>query len=96
MIHHKNFFQVEVKAAPAPVVASYAAAPYAAAPYVAAPYVAAPAPVVYNTPVVAAPAPVVAAPAPIVKQVSKPVTYTHLGAHPIQPTTVLETETVVY
>merc|ERR1712038_840460 len=39
-------------------------------------------------PVVApyAPAPVVAAPAPVVKQVSKPVTYTHLGAHPIQPT----------
>jgi hypothetical protein len=91
---------VEVKAAPAPVVAApapYVAAPYAAAPYVAAPYAAAPyvahaapAPVVYNTPVVAAPA-------PIVKQISKPVTYTHLGAHPIQPTTVLETEShVVY
>merc|ERR1712038_1127088 len=85
--------EVEEKAAPAPVVAPYVAAPYVAAPYVAAP---APAPVVYNTPVVAAPAPVVAAPAPVVKQVSKPVTYTHLGAHPIQPTTVLETETVVY
>ena len=82
---HYFFFQVEVKAAPAPLVAAPAYAPY-----VAAPYVAAPAPVVYNTPVVAAPA-------PIVKQISKPVTYTHLGAHPIQPTTVLETEThVVY
>jgi hypothetical protein len=34
----------------------------------------------------------VAAPVPVVKTVSKPVTYTHLGAHPIQPTTVLETE----
>merc|ERR1711963_748369 len=69
---------VEVKAAPAPVIAS---APYYAAAPVAAP-------VVYNTPAVVAPAPV----APIVEQVSKPVTYTHLGAHPIQPTTVLETE----
>merc|ERR1711997_982807 len=50
----------------------------AAAPYYnAAPYY-------YNTPV--------AAPVPVVKTVSKPVTYTHLGAHPIQPTTVLETE----
>merc|ERR1719282_2272009 len=69
---------VEVKAAPAPVIA---AAPY----YAAAPVTA---PVVYNTPAVVAPAPV----APVVEQVSKPVTYTHLGAHPIQPTTVLETE----
>ncbi|TRY77035.1 hypothetical protein TCAL_15931 [Tigriopus californicus] len=47
-----------------------------------------------------APVPVLkAVPAPIVKTVveqrSKPVTYTHLGAHPIQPTTVLETDTIV-
>merc|ERR1712156_783634 len=48
--------EVEEKAAPVPVVAPYVAAPNVAAPYVAAP---APAPVVYNTPVVAAPAPVV-------------------------------------
>jgi len=48
--------------------------------------VAAPAPVV--TP---APAPLVAA--PVVKSVTKPVTYTHIGAHPVAPTTVLETET---
>merc|ERR1712072_889572 len=39
-------------------------------------------------------APVVkAAPAPLVKTVTKPVTYTHIGAHPVAPTTVLETET---
>merc|ERR1711874_395315 len=48
--------------------------------------VAAPAPVVK-----AAPAPLVAA--PVVKSVTKPVTYTHIGAHPVAPTTVLETET---
>merc|ERR1712038_844029 len=35
----------------------------------------------------------VAAPAPVVKGVTKPVTYTHIGAHPVAPTTVLETET---
>merc|ERR1719464_511206 len=54
--------------------------------YAPAPYVAAPAPVVE-----AAPAPLVAA--PVVKSVTKPVTYTHIGAHPVAPTTVLETET---
>jgi hypothetical protein len=27
---------------------------------------------------------------PVVQKVAKPVTYTHLGAHPIHPTTVLE------
>ena len=48
--------------------------------------VAAPAPVVK-----AAPTPLVAA--PVVKSVTKPVTYTHIGAHPVAPTTVLETET---
>merc|ERR1712223_42889 len=48
--------------------------------------VAAPAPVVK-----AAPAPLVAA--PVVKSVTKPVTYTHIGAPPVAPTTVLETET---
>merc|ERR1719266_1159010 len=54
-------------------------------PVVAAPYY-------YNTPAVVAPAPV----AKVVK-VAKPVTYTHLGAHPIQPTTVLEeTSQIVY
>jgi hypothetical protein len=45
----------------------------------------------YTAPVVkAAPAPLVAAP---LKTVTKPVTYTHIGAHPVAPTTVLETET---
>merc|ERR1712048_328438 len=54
-------------------------------PVVAAPYY-------YNTPAVVAPAPV----AKVVKA-AKPVTYTHLGAHPIQPTTVLEeTSQIVY
>merc|ERR1711971_1277420 len=48
--------------------------------------VAAPAPVVKATP-----APLVAA--PVLKTVTKPVTYTHIGAHPVAPTTVLETET---
>merc|ERR1712117_83223 len=55
---------------------AYAGYPYAAP-------VAAPAPVVEA-------APAVAAPAPVVKTVTKPVTYTHIGAHPAQPTTVLE------
>merc|ERR1712037_698981 len=68
--------------APAPVEAAEAEPEVEAAPV---PLVAA-APYYYNTPVVAAPA-------PVVKTVSKPVTYTHLGAHPIQPTTVLETDT---
>merc|ERR1719346_494579 len=44
------------------------------------------APIVEAAPVVAAPAPVVAA--PLVKTVTKPVTYTHIGAHPVNPTTV--------
>ena len=53
--------------------------------------------VVSEPTVVAAPAPVVApvAPAPVVAKVAKPVTYTHLGAHPIHPTTVLEETTQV-
>ena len=55
--------------------------------------------VVSEPAVVAAPAPVVApvAPvrAPVVAKVAKPVTYTHLGAHPIHPTTVLEESTQV-
>merc|ERR1711981_1086172 len=81
---------------------------YAYNPYV--PYVApaAPATVEAAEPVEvkAAPVPVVAAPyyynvapAPVAKvvKVAKPVTYTHLGAHPIQPTTVLEeTSQIVY
>ena len=59
-----------------------------------------PAPVVAAAPV-AAPvvkaAPVVVARAPTVVEEAKPVTYTHLGAHPIQPTTVLEkTSRIVY
>ena len=62
---------------------------YAASPYFA-PAVAAPAPVA--APAVAAPAPVAA---PLVKSVTRPVTYTHIGAHPVAPTTVLETETFV-
>merc|ERR1712170_47202 len=73
---------------------AYAGYPYAAP-------VAAPAPVApvveaapAAAPLVAA-APVVAAPAPVVKTVTKPVTYTHIGAHPVQPTTVLETETYI-
>lgn len=55
---------------------------------------AAPAPVVHHV----APLPVVRQPVvtPIVEKVKKPVTYTHLGAHPIQPTTVFEeTQAVV-
>merc|ERR1711981_1026952 len=83
--------------------------PYAYNPYV--PYVAAaPATPVEESAepveVKAAPVPVVAAPyyynvapAPAAKvvKVAKPVTYTHLGAHPIQPTTVLEeTSQIVY
>jgi hypothetical protein len=76
----------------------YNYAPYAAyAPYYA-PYApqyasALTAPV---APVAVHPAPVaafhtVAAPA-VIETVSKPVTYTHLGAHPIAPTTVIQTE----
>jgi hypothetical protein len=49
-------------------------------------------PVFKAAPIVQAPLPVVRQPVvtPIVKKTSKPVTYTHLGAHPIQPTTVFE------
>merc|ERR1712060_760251 len=46
----------------------------------------------HAAPVVAAPAPVVAARVPVVENVAKEVTYTHLGAHPIAPTTVVQTE----
>jgi hypothetical protein len=67
----------------------YAYNPYYANPYYANPYYAALAPYYAAAPVVA-PAPVVAAPA--VATVAKQVTYTHLGAHPIIPTTVVETE----
>ena len=49
-----------------------------------------PLPVFRAAPIVHAPLPVVRKPVvtPIVKTLKKPVTYTHLGAHPIQPTTV--------
>merc|ERR1712173_536984 len=78
--------------APAPVVE--------AAPVVKAAPVVEAAPVVYNTapifhhaaPLVHHAAPLVHHVAPVVETVSKPVTYTHLGAHPIQPTTVIQTE----
>lgn len=58
----------------------------------AAPAVVEVAPVVYNNPFVYHTPAVVAAPrvAPVVEEVAKHVTYTHLGAHPIHPTTVLE------
>lgn len=77
--------------------------PYAAfgryAAYNYAPYAAAPAPVVEAAPLAAAPvvpaAPAVYHAAPVVETVSKPVTYTHLGAHPIAPTTVIETKSHV-
>merc|ERR1711962_546280 len=85
--------EAPVVAAEAPVVATAAPVYHAAAPYVAAPYVAAAAPyVAHAAPVVAAPAPVVAARVPVVENVAKEVTYTHLGAHPIAPTTVVQTE----
>merc|ERR1712173_412926 len=65
---------------------NFLVAPQVAAPAVhaAAPLVHAAAPVVHAAPLVKA--------APVVETVSKPVTYTHLGAHPIQPTTVIQTE----
>jgi hypothetical protein len=75
----------------------YNYAPYAAyAPYYAsyAPHYAAALTAPVAAPLVAPAAPVVhtvAAPA-VVETVSKPVTYTHLGAHPIAPTTVIQTE----
>merc|ERR1712013_917174 len=46
----------------------------------------------YNYGLNYAAAPLVHHVAPVVETVSKPVTYTHLGAHPIQPTTVIQTE----
>ena len=57
----------------------------------------APAPVFKAAPIVPAPLPVVRQPVvtPIVEKVKKPVTYTHLGAHPIQPTTVFEETSAV-
>lgn len=79
--------------------------PYVAAPVAPAVKTVVEAPVVKAAPVVAAPAPVatpfvyasapVVAPVvpkvtPVVEETAKPVTYTHLGAHPIHPTTVLE------
>merc|ERR1711902_269112 len=86
----------------------YAAAPVVpAAPVVEAAPVVKAAPLVYNTapifhhaaplvhhaaPLVHHTAPLVHHVAPVVETVSKPVTYTHLGAHPIQPTTVIQTE----
>ena len=77
-----------VAAPVAPAVKTVAEAPVVKA----APVVAAPAPVA--TPFVYASAPVVAPVAPkvtpVVEETAKPVTYTHLGAHPIHPTTVLE------
>jgi len=48
----------------------------------------------YTAPV-APVAPVAAPAAPLVKTVTRPVTYTHIGAHPVNPTTVLETETFI-
>merc|ERR1711863_210855 len=49
-------------------------------------------PVHHAAPLVHHAAPLVHHVAPVVETVSKPVTYTHLGAHPIQPTTVIQTE----
>merc|ERR1711862_1072809 len=70
---------VEVAAAPAPLVA----APASTTVYHAAAPVASVAPVAVAAPVVRAPA---------VETVAKKVTYTHLGAHPITPTTVVQPE----
>merc|ERR1719343_1466916 len=93
--------------APAPLVEAapiVKAAPVVEAAPVAVPApVVKPAPLAYNTvpvpifhhaaaPLLHATAPIAHAAAPIVETVSKPVTYTHLGAHPIQPTTVVQTE----
>merc|ERR1711887_460827 len=94
-----------VAAAPA-VTTTHIPAPVAVAPAVATTHVAAPVaalPVHHavasthvSAPVVAAhhtvAAPIVAARVPQVHTVAKQVTYTHLGAHPITPTTVLQTE----
>ena len=83
-------------AAPAVVKSAPLAAPLPVTTVVNTPIVksvpATPLPIVKSAPIVPAPLPVVRQPvvAPVVKKVSKPVTYTHLGAHPIQPTTVFE------
>jgi len=79
---------VEVAAAPVQAVEVAAPAPLVAAPASTTVYHAA-APVASVAPVAVA-APVVRAPA--VETVAKKVTYTHLGAHPITPTTVVQTE----
>ena len=71
-----------VVAAPAPVARTVVAAPAVARTVVA------PAPVA--APLLRA-APVAVARTPAVVNEAVPVTYTHLGAHPIQPTTTLET-----
>lgn len=76
-----------VVAAPTPIARTVVAAPAPIARTV----VAAPAPVVRT----AVPAPLPLARAPVVAARTRPVTYTHLGAHPINPTTVLETEQVL-
>jgi len=83
-------------AAPAVVKSAPLAAPLPVTTVVNTPIVksvpATPVPIVKSAPIVPAPLPVVRQPVvtPIVKKVAKPVTYTHLGAHPIQPTTVFE------
>jgi pyruvate dehydrogenase E2 component (dihydrolipoamide acetyltransferase) len=85
----------EAIAAPAPVTYVQKAPVAVAAPAPVA--VAAPAPVTYvqEAPVVVS-APVrPAVQVPVVEERTRPVTYTHLGAHPIQPTTVLETDSRV-
>merc|ERR1739849_58192 len=84
-----------VKAAPVVAPAPLPAPLFARAP-IAAPLVApAPLPVVHH----AVPLPAVRVSPPVVKPVVaeavKQVTYTHLGAHPIQPTTVLEKTSAV-
>ena len=59
------------------------------------PYAAPAAPVVKAVEPAPAPAPAPLPVAPVPVKVAKKVTYTHLGAHPIHPTSVLE-ETTVY
>merc|ERR1712128_330152 len=79
----------------APAVHHAASVVHHAAPLVhhAAPLVHHAAPLVHHAaPVFHHAAPLVHHAAPVVETVSKPVTYTHLGAHPIHPTTVIETE----
>merc|ERR1711862_1011277 len=79
---------VEVAAAPVQAVEVAAPAPLVAPPASTTVYHAA-APVASVAPVAVA-APVVRAPA--VETVAKKVTYTHVGAHPITPSTVVQTE----